>query len=133
VSLAVNANVKLHDSKKAVAWFEQAWAIRKDDFMRVLLACYRAREGKTHEARSLVRDVTPGPGTYYNLACTWALLGEPETSLAFLKRDLEVNYPSPRALAKQKDWARNDPDLESMRADARFIALVRAVSSEEKK
>jgi len=124
VSLAVNANVKMHDPARAVAWFEQAWEIRKDDFMRVLLACYRAREEKRDEARALVRDVTPGPGTFYNLACTWALLGEHETALAFLKRDLAVNYPTERALAKQKDWARDDPDLESMRGDARFIEIV---------
>lgn len=124
VSLAVNANVKMHDPEKAVAWFEQAWEIRQDGFMRVLLACYRAREGKTHEARALVRDVTPGPGTYYNLACTWALLGEADTALAYLKRDLETNYPTARALARQRDWARSDPDLESIKHDPRFLALV---------
>ncbi|MBL8860032.1 MAG: hypothetical protein JNL28_16100 [Planctomycetes bacterium] len=124
VALAVNANVKLHDPKKAVEWFEAAWEIRQDDFMRVLLACYRAREGKTHAARALVREVTPSPGTYYNLACTWALLGDAETALAFLKRDLDENYPSAGGLRKQKEWARTDPDLESLRNDPRFLKLL---------
>lgn len=124
VALAVNANVRLHDPVQAVEWFEKAWEIRQDDFMRVLLACYRARQGRTHEARALVRDVNPGPGTLYNLACTWALLGDAEVALAFLKRDLDTNYPTAGGLAKQKEWARSDPDLESLRGDRRFEALV---------
>lgn len=124
VALAVNANVKMHDQQRALAWFEEAWTLRKDDFMRVLLACYRARYGRTLAARALLREVTPGPATYYNMACTHALLGEHDLALAFLKRELEENHPTSGALARQKEWARTDPDLESLRDDPRFRALV---------
>ena len=41
VSLAVNANVKLHEPKKAVEWFEKAWALRQDDFMRIAQTLHR--------------------------------------------------------------------------------------------
>jgi tetratricopeptide (TPR) repeat protein len=124
VSLAVNANVKLGEPERALVYFEQAFALRQDDFMRVLLACYRARAGRADEARALLREVTPAPGTLYNTACTWALLGERELALEFLRRELEENQPSPAGLAKQREWARKDPDLRALRGDPRFEALV---------
>jgi tetratricopeptide (TPR) repeat protein len=124
VALAVNANVKLQDVPKAIAYFERAFELRQDDFMRVLLACYRARAGRADEARALLRTVVPSPGTHYNMACTWALLGERELALDFLARDFEENQLSAGALLKQKEWARADPDLKSLRDDARFRALV---------
>lgn len=124
VSLAVNANVKMRDTKKAVAWFEKAWELRQDDFMRVLYACYRAREGKSAEARALMREVAPGPNTYYNMACTYALLGETEPAFEFLRRELEENATTRGALERQRAWARKDPDLESLRGDPRFRKLV---------
>jgi tetratricopeptide (TPR) repeat protein len=125
VSLAVNANVELRDTKKAIEWFEKAWALRQDDFMRVLLACYRARVGKSAEARALLRQVAPSLGTHYNMACTYALLGEKDAALEFLKRELEENQPTPGQLERQRAWARKDPDLESLRGDPRFEALVK--------
>ena len=125
VSLAVNANVKLREQERAVAYFERAWELREDDFMRVLLACYRARAGRDLEARDALRDVPMIPANYYNLACTYALLGEDELALDFLRRDFEEMRPTPGALARQKEWARADPDLESLRGDPRFEELVR--------
>jgi tetratricopeptide (TPR) repeat protein len=124
VSLAVNANVKLKESERARAYFERAYALKQDDFMKVLLACYRARSGHAYEARALVREITPGPGSYYNLACTHALLGDTERALELLRRELEESRLSPGALEKQREWARQDPDLESLRGDPRFEELV---------
>ena len=124
VSLAVNANVKMGDKGKALSYFERAWALRQDDFMRVLLACYRARSGRGDEARAILRGVTPSPGTLYNMACTWALLGEGDLALEFLRRDLEENPMTSGAREKQREWARRDPDLASLRGDPRFRELV---------
>lgn len=124
VSLAVNANVKQRDPAKAVRYFERAFALRQDEFMRCLLACYRARVGRAEEARTLLATVQPSPATYYNLACTWALLGEHEKALEFLRLELEEQAGQPGALERQRAWARTDPDLESLRGDARFEALV---------
>ena len=124
VSLAVNANVKLSDPDAALAYYEEAYSLRQDDFMRVLLACYRARSGRAVEARALLREVRPGPATWYNLACTHALLGETEEALRWLETELELNHPSPASLARQREWARDDPDLASLREDPRFKDLV---------
>lgn len=124
VSLAVNANVRMHEPERALKHFEAAWAIRQDEFSRALLACYRARSGRAAEARAVLATVAPGPGTYYNLACTWALLGDREAALHWLEMELTENHAPGGSLERQQAWARKDPDLESLRGDARFVELV---------
>jgi len=124
VSMAVNANVKMGDPKKALGYFEKAFELRQDEFMRVLLACYRARSGRSEDARAILRGISPSPANLYNLACTWALLGEGELAFECLARDLEENPMSPGAREKQKEWARKDPDLRSLRDDPRFEKLL---------
>ena len=124
VSLAVNANVKLRDPAKALGYYEQAYELRQDDFMRVLLACYRARGGRGDEARALLREIRPTQQVYYNMACTYALLGETARALDFLEREFEENQGSRAALERQREWAREDPDLASLRGDPRFQDLV---------
>jgi len=124
VSLAVNANVRMGRPERALEHFEAAWALRQDEFLRVLLACYRARSGRAAEARAALATVAPGPGTYYNLACAWALLGERDTALRWLERELRENHAPGGGLERQKAWARKDPDLASLRDDPRFLELV---------
>jgi len=123
VSLAVNANVKGGDPEKALGYFERAYALRQDEFMRVMLACYRARSGRAEEARELLTDVLETPSTFYNLACTHALLGDTEEAFALLEAAIERGNSTPGERAKQKEWARGDPDLEALRADPRFELL----------
>ena len=124
VSLAVNANVRLRDPERALGYFERAHALEQNDFMTVLAACYRARAGLEDEARYHLARVAPSPELAYNLACTWALLGDAERALEHLRRDFEDLERSPSALARQKRWAAGDPDLASLRDDPRFQALV---------
>ncbi|MEY2745466.1 MAG: hypothetical protein RL112_508 [Planctomycetota bacterium] len=125
VSLAVNANVKQRDPQAALAWFERAWALRKDETMRVLAACYRARAGRAAEARELLSGVASTSAVHYNLACAWALLGEHERALEELRRELDDPRAAPGAIARRKEWARADPDLASLRDDPRFSTLLR--------
>lgn len=124
VALAVNANVKMHDPERALAYFERAFELRQDEFMRVLRACYSARSGRGEEARAILRELTPSPANLYNVACTWALLGERDLALDCLRRNLELNPMSAGARKKQNEWARRDPDLASLREDPRFLEIV---------
>lgn len=131
VSLAINANVKAQDPARAVEYFERAYALDQSDFMRVLLACYRARAGRMDEARAILRETPIEPSNYYNAACTHALLGESELALDYLARDFRELRTSAGARQRQQDWARKDPDLAALRGDPRFEALVRSESDEQ--
>ena len=124
VSLAVNANVKGAEPERALGYFEKAYELRQDDFMRVLLACYRARAGRADDARAILADAVLAPANYYNMACTYALLGEPERALDYLARDFAENHASPASLERQQTWAAGDPDLASLAGDPRFASLL---------
>jgi tetratricopeptide (TPR) repeat protein len=68
--------------------------------------------------RRLVRLVPERPIPWYNLACSYAVLGMIEPALAALQRALDLGY-------RQIDHVRRDPDLKSLRHDPRFIRLLR--------
>jgi hypothetical protein len=123
LSMAVNANVRMKDSARALGFFERAYDLNQNPFMRVLRACYRARSGKSEEARTVLRGVVPVPSLYYNIACTYALLGEKDPALDFLERDLTENNPTAGSRAQKREWARGDPDLASLRDEPRFVRL----------
>lgn len=123
-SLAVNANVKRKQPALALEYFERSLALEEDESSRVLLACYRARAGRVAEARALLAEIPDAPVHYYNLACTWALLGERETAIAYLARELADPDASKGSRERQKAWAKDDPDLVSLYADPRFQELV---------
>jgi tetratricopeptide (TPR) repeat protein len=116
--------VRLGDPKTALGYFERAYEIQQTDFMKGLLACYRARFGAEQEARGLLRTLEPDRPVFYNMACAYALLGDTTEALALLERELNENHFTPGSLARQKRWAKGDPDLANLWDDARFLKLV---------
>jgi len=124
LSLAVNANVRMGDQARALAYFERAYVLDQSPSMEVLRACYRARSGRAEEARTVLRKVVPSASLYYNIACTHALMGEKGPALDFLERDFSENYPTAGARARQVEWAKKDPDLASLRGEPRFERLM---------
>ncbi|MBD3337320.1 MAG: hypothetical protein GF355_17545 [Candidatus Eisenbacteria bacterium] len=56
-------------------------------------------------------------GIHYNLACAFALLGQTEESVASLQDAVEAGYSNVDHLA-------SDPDLEAIRSDPRYAAIV---------
>jgi tetratricopeptide (TPR) repeat protein len=68
--------------------------------------------------RRLVRLLPERPIPWYNLACTYAVLGMSEAAFAALQRSLELGY-------RRLDHVRRDPDLKSLRHDPRFPRLLR--------
>ena len=68
--------------------------------------------------RRLVRLLPDRAIPWYNLACSYAVLGMTDPAFAALQRALELGY---RHLAH----LRRDPDLKSLRHDPRFLRLLR--------
>ncbi|HEX8925883.1 MAG TPA: tetratricopeptide repeat protein, partial [Terriglobales bacterium] len=57
------------------------------------------------------------PLVVYNVACVYALLGDVEPAIDCLERSVTKGFA-------QKEWMKNDPDLECVRAHPRFKKLV---------
>ena len=68
--------------------------------------------------RRLVRLVPDNAIAWYNLACTYSVLGMIEPAFSSLQRSLELGYRFVRRLRK-------DPDLKALRRDPRFVRLLR--------
>jgi tetratricopeptide (TPR) repeat protein len=68
--------------------------------------------------RRLVRLVPDNAIAWYNLACTYAVLGVIDPAFAALQRSLELGY-------RLLDRLRQDPDLKTLRRDPRFLRLLR--------
>jgi tetratricopeptide (TPR) repeat protein len=72
--------------------------------------------------RRLVRLVPDDAIAWYNLACSYAVLGMIDPSISALQRSLELGYRYFRRL-------RRDPDLKPLRKDPRFQGLIRRFES----
>ena len=68
--------------------------------------------------RRLVRLVPDNSIAWYNLSCTYAVLGMIDPAFSALGRSLELGYRYLHRLRK-------DPDLKTLRRDPRFIRLLR--------
>ena len=68
--------------------------------------------------RRLVRLVPDDAIAWYNLSCTYAVLGMIDPAFSALQRSLELGYRFGAQL-------RQDPDLKTLRRDPRFLRLLR--------
>ena len=68
--------------------------------------------------RRLVRLLPERAIPWYNLACSYAVLGMIEPAFGALQRALELGY-------RHLDHVRRDPDLKSLHHDPRFARLLR--------
>lgn len=68
--------------------------------------------------RRLVRLMPERAVPWYNLACSYSVLGITDPAFAALQRALELGY-------RHLDHLRRDPDLKSLRRDPRFARLLR--------
>jgi tetratricopeptide (TPR) repeat protein len=81
-----------------------------------------AAKGAYHRALQadlqIVRLRAERPIPWYNLGCTYAVLGMTDQAFAALERALRLGYPQPERLLR-------DRDLKSLRDDPRFDRLLR--------
>jgi tetratricopeptide (TPR) repeat protein len=124
ISLAVCNNVVMGKVQRAMGYCRKAYTLSDSPFNRVLYACYLARDGKKARALSLVDSIDPSPTVYYNLACTYAMVGDVFQALRYLELDLHTNHLTAKARNRQRKWAREDKDFQALRENLRFQSLV---------
>ena len=67
-------------------------------------------------------DLRPNePENWYNLACSYALVGQKDNAFASLERAIKLGY-------NDVDWMMKDKDLKTLHADPRFKKLLSRVS-----
>lgn len=86
--------------------------------------CYKrtGQIGKAIEAleRALLVDSSEAI-LHYNLACYWSLVRNHPTAIQYLSRALEIN-------GNFRDLVADEPDFDSIRNDAEFVALTSVVA-----
>jgi serine/threonine protein kinase/Flp pilus assembly protein TadD len=82
-----------------------------------ILARVGSREKSVDWARRALAIDPDEPSIVYNVACAYALVGRTEDALACLQRIMEHGD-------FLKNWAAKDSDLDSLRSDPRFEALL---------
>ena len=110
-------------NRRAVVRMEKALLRRPDDTTALYMgAATLATLGETERAREWANRAAllapEEPVGIYNLACTFALLGERDRAIDLLERYALVMRPQFVA------WIKNDTDLDSLRDDPRYHALI---------
>lgn len=92
--------------------------------MRAVSLCRlgRLEEGKRWAERALVIDPADA-GVRYNVACLFALENEPDRAIDCLEEAIASGFGN-------REWIRQDPDLEALRGYPRFERLVGSLGGE---
>jgi tetratricopeptide (TPR) repeat protein len=70
--------------------------------------------------RRLARLCPDNPLVFYNLACSYSVMGKLDEAFAALDKAIKLGYHDAR-------WLAQDPDLENLRRDSRFEAIAREI------
>lgn len=103
----------------------QYLAENPDDF-RAMYLCAGALidRGRKDEGRHLLErclDISSNdPATLYNAACIYARTGEHDRSLELLQACVDAGWGN-------SDWVHHDPDLDSIREDPRYKAILEQI------
>jgi len=111
--------------RKALRLIEERLELNPDDARACQLAATNSSqlgeaEAATDYARRALAIDPDDPLLLYNIACMYALLGNPDESLSCLERAVDKGYG-------QKDWVAHDSDLDSLRDLPRFQSIVAAM------
>lgn len=116
-------------ARRALKRAEQHLELNPDDTRALNLGCAALVDRGDKERamqwarRSLAID-GDNPDTLYNLACSYALMGEPDLALDCLER---ANLEGMSIAG----WAENDSDLDSLHGEPRFKALMDKLKRQE--
>jgi hypothetical protein len=119
LALAAAAGGAMGQTKPAEELTPREKAVRFTQLYQQMFLAFR--DGKYAEAEKQLQEMLalqPNSGdTYYNIACARARLGKMEQAMADLKRAVELGWDD-------ADHARQDADLEKLRAENSFTDLL---------
>jgi serine/threonine protein kinase/Flp pilus assembly protein TadD len=109
-------------ARRGIAAAERALAINAGESRALSLGASElfllGETAKAEEwARRAVQSDPANPLMLYNIGCLYALMGNGGLALDHLERAIELGM-------RNKDWLMTDPDLDSLRGDPRFRALL---------
>lgn len=126
---AAQALEALGREEEAATWYDRAntaadnhLQLHPDDARacttRAVALCRlgRKEDGLAWGVRALAADPDDA-GVRYNVACLHAVAGEPDAAIALLEEALPMGFGN-------REWLERDPDLDSLRGDPRFQALL---------
>lgn len=90
---------------------------RIDERLLEPLVSYLKRQETTASSKGLL------PSSYYNLACSFALIGSKSRAMAMLRKAIDCGYSNGA-------WISKDPDLVSLHGDALFAQLTDSLKRE---
>jgi len=108
--------------KWEIAFYEDI-VNRKPDYVEVLMLLGSLYTGSKMYAKGLVVDQRlatlkkDDPIVQYNLACSYALVGQPDKAFDALELAVQIGYRDVKHME-------NDTDLNSVRSDPRYLALI---------
>ena len=96
-----------HDSRALIIGANQLYVVGEQE------------KGLEMAERALGQDEN-NPNLLYNAGCFYARQGDIDRSLELLARAVELGWGN-------RDWLETDSDLDSLRADHRFVALLKGM------
>jgi tetratricopeptide (TPR) repeat protein len=113
---------RAHDHEFEMGFFESV--LKRDprytDVIEILGGLY-TKHGRVADGlrmdRKLVRLLPRNATAHYNLACSLALMKRKADALKSLRQAVELGY-------RDFDWMQQDPDLEGLKHDPGFQALL---------
>jgi tetratricopeptide (TPR) repeat protein len=126
LQLATANTMSRGEPETTAALVDQARALAPELVeVRMARALVLARQGEDAAALKILAAVEEYPDQFYNKACALLLLGRKKEALDYLARHFtEAVRPLGRKTARE--WALDDPDLDALSNDPRFLQLVGA-------
>jgi tetratricopeptide (TPR) repeat protein len=126
-NLAWLYNTHRKDFAKAVELCEKAIELEPSyDYGRVSLAVFLANKGDKERAAAILARVGRfEPVMYGNLACYYAVLGNADEALRYVKADLKEYHVVAKKRNQERDYCLKDWHFDSVRGDPRFQDLMK--------
>jgi tetratricopeptide (TPR) repeat protein len=112
-------------------WFYEGILAKCSNYVEVLQAVGNSYTARGYYEKGLWVDLKLSklcPSdciVFYNLACSYSLIGELERAFDCIRRSIDLGYDDLSHMS-------NDPDLRNLRGDSRYDEIVELIASRQK-